>query len=136
VAAAVPILGDAGGPLGSVVADWRDGLPHADPSFEVATVHDAEHQDHPVFVDGVVHQPIIADTKTTEDVPHATDGLYRFTANATLAGDVAGQLLERSTRSVSNLGRQLLECSGCRWCQLDAIRVQASSDRLVVRPLA
>lgn len=53
-------------------------------------MHDPEHQDHSVFVNGVVHQAMIADTKTMKDVLRTADCLHRFAADTTLTGDVTG----------------------------------------------
>lgn len=99
-------------------------------------MHYAEHQDHAVFVDGVVHDTIVADAESVEGIAHPVDRLDRLAANSTRLGGVTSQLLERFLDPRAELRRQLLERSDGRRRQLDAVRGQTSSFRVVVRPSA
>lgn len=99
-------------------------------------MHDAEDQDHAVFVDGVVHDAIVADAESVEGIADSLDRLDRLAADPARLGGVASQLLERFLDPRANLGRQLVERSDGRRRQLDAIRGQTSSFSVVVRPSA
>ena len=99
-------------------------------------MHDAEHQDHALFVDSVVHHAIVADTESVERVAHPLDRLDGLAADATHPGCVARQLLKCSLYCVADVRWELLECPDCRWRELNGVRGQTSSFRLVVRPLA
>ena len=105
-----------------------------EPPFQVATMNDAEDKDHPVFVDGVVHHPVVADAESVERVAHAVERLDGLAADSTRLAGVSSQHLKRLLRSQTDLGRQLLEGSGGRRPELDAICGQTSSLRLIVRP--
>ncbi len=99
-------------------------------------MNDAKDQDHLVFVDDVVHHPGVADAESVERVAHTLDRLDGLAADATRRRDVPSQLLKSLLHPGTDLGRQLLERLGCRRPELDAIRTQTRSPRLVVRPLA
>jgi hypothetical protein len=99
-------------------------------------MHDAEDQDHRIFVDDGVHDPVVPDPKSVERVADTADGLDGLAADASLVAGVARQPLERVPNPCPDLVRQLLESSDRRWCQLDAIGVQTRSVKVVVRPLA
>lgn len=99
-------------------------------------MRDAEHEDHAVFVDGVVHDTIVADAESVEGIAHSVDRLDRRAADSTRLGGVTSQLLERFLDPRAELRRQLLERSDGRRCQLDAVRGQTSSFGVVVRPSA
>ncbi len=57
-------------------------------------MHDAEHQDHAVLVDSVVHHAIVADAESVERVTHSLDRLDGLAADATRPGGLTRQLLE------------------------------------------
>ena len=99
-------------------------------------MHDAEDQDHRIFVDDVVHDPIVPDPKSVERVADTTDGLDGLAAEASLVRGVTRQSLKRVPNPCPDLVRQLLESSDRRWRQLDAVGDQPKAFRLVVRPFA
>jgi hypothetical protein len=74
-------------------------------------MHDAEHQDYAVFVDGVVHDTIAADAESVEGIAHSLDRLDRLAANSTRLRGVTSQLLERFLDSRAELRRKVLERS-------------------------
>jgi hypothetical protein len=99
-------------------------------------VHDAEDQDHLIFVDDVVHDPVVPDPKSVERVADTADGLDGLAADASLVRSVTRQPLERVPNPCPDLVRQFPESSDRRWRQLDAVGDQPKPFRLVVRPLA
>jgi hypothetical protein len=62
-------------------------------------MHDAEDQDHHIFVDDVVHDPVVPDPKSVERVADTADGLDGLAADASLMRSVACQPLERVPNS-------------------------------------
>ena len=99
-------------------------------------MHDAEDQDHRIFVDDVVHDPVVPDPKSVERVADTADGLDGLAADASLVRSVTRQPLERVPNPCPDLVRQFPESSDRRWRQLDAVGDQPKPCRLVVRPLA
>lgn len=99
-------------------------------------MHDAQHQDHAVLVDRVAHDAIVADAESLEGIARSPDRLDRLAADSTRLGGVTSQLLERFLDPRSQLGEQLPERLEGRRRQLDAVRGQTSSFRVVVRPSA
>jgi hypothetical protein len=99
-------------------------------------MHDAQHQDHAVFVDRVVHDAIVADAEPMEGIARSLDRLDRLAASPTRLGGVTSELLERFLDPRPQLRRQLLERPDGRRRQLDAVRGQTSSFRVVVQPSA
>ena len=105
-------------------------------------MRDAEDQDHAVFVDGVVHDSIVADVESVEGIADSLDrldrrdSLDRLAADPARLGGVAAQLPERFLDPRAEFGRQLVERSDGRRRQLDAVRGQMSSFSVVVRPSA
>jgi hypothetical protein len=71
-----------------------------------------------------------------EGIAQSLDRLDRLAANTTRLGGVTSQLLERFLDSRAELRRKLLERPDARRRQLDAVRGQTSSCRVVVRPSA
>ena len=51
---------------GRINADDQLRSAVADPSLEVASVHNTENQDHAVLLDQVVHHPVVAHTQAVE----------------------------------------------------------------------
>lgn len=78
-------------------------LPVADPSFQLSTVHDAEHQDHPVLVDHVMHHAVVANTEPVKRVSDALDCLDRLAPDPTRLRSVFGEPFQRSGDPVANL---------------------------------
>lgn len=111
-------------------------LPAADPAFEIASMHDAEHEDHSVLVDHVVHHAVIAYAESVERVAHAADGLDRLAADPTLLARVIPQLLQSLPEPPLDLRRELPERASGRWSEFDREGGQPRSLRLVVRPFA
>lgn len=99
-------------------------------------MHDSENEDDVVLLDDVVHHAIIAYAKSVERIADPADGFDGLAADASLACSVTRQFLERVPDPCPDFDRQLVEGSGRRWRQFDAVRRQLKSARLVVRPLA
>ena len=99
-------------------------------------MHDAEHQDNSVLLEHVVHHAVVADTKPVERVAHTLDRLDGLPFDATVARDAGSKLLQSATDPGLDILGQLLEGACRRRGDLDAVRGQARSFRLVVRPFA
>ncbi len=96
--------------LAKAYANWgRPCSTGAEPAFQVAPMDDAKHEQHPLVVDHVVHNAIVADPESMEGVSHAANCLDRLAWYALWACDIAGQAMERLLDSLLNIGRQLLE---------------------------
>ena len=111
-------------------------LPVADPALEIAPVHDAEDQDHPVLVDDVVHHAVIAHAEPEELVAHAVDRLDGLAADPVRLRRVRREPLQRLSDALLKVGRQLLVGPNGRRGQRDAVGAQWRSSKLVVRPFA
>lgn len=121
-------------PSGSI---WiRILLAATDPALEVASIHDAKHQDHAVGIDHVIHHTIVAHPETVERVACATNGLHSLAADATLLRCLTRQLVQSAPEPVAGLEWQLPECSGRRRREPDLIGGQTRSLRPTVRPFA
>lgn len=79
------------------------------PAFEVAAVDDAEHEEHLVGRDQVVHDPVVADAQAVEGVCLAADRLHLLAANAAGSGCCLGELFEAGTDPRLQRCRQLVE---------------------------
>ncbi len=99
-------------------------------------MYDAEHQDHAILLDDVVHHAVVAYSEPVERVAHAADGLDLFAADPTLLACGIRQLLQSLPELALDLGRELLEGAGRRWSEFDRVGGQTMSLRLVVRPFA
>lgn len=97
-------------------------------------MHDAEHEDHAVPVDHVVHDAVVPDTEPMERVPGSLDRLDGLAADALGLRRARGELLQGLADPPLEVGCQLLEGPDGGGGQLDAVGVQGSSSRLVVRP--
>jgi hypothetical protein len=64
---------------------------------------DAEHKNHLVFADDVVHHPVIADAESVERVRESSDGLDCLTADQTGSRSILSKLLEWVGDPRSNL---------------------------------
>lgn len=99
-------------------------------------MHDAEHKDHVILVDDVVHHPEVADTEPVKRVSDALDCPDRLAPNPTRLRSVFGEPFERLGDPGANLRWRLRERLGRGGGQLDSIQAQPRSLRLVVRPTA
>jgi hypothetical protein len=85
-------------------------LAAADPAFEVASIHNAKHQDHAVGIDHVIHHTVVAHPESVERVACATDDLHSLAADATFLRCLTRQLVESAPEPVAGLKWQLPEC--------------------------
>ena len=97
---------------------------------------DAEHQDHSILVDDVVHDPVVAHAQPVERVARALDGLDRLAADATWLRCIDGELLESPSDPFLEVGGQLLEGTNRAGRKLDVEGGQSSSLSRVPRPFA
>lgn len=104
-------------------------LAATDPAFEIASIHDAKHQDHAVGINHVIHHAVVAHPEPMERVACATNGFDSLAADTTL-------LVQSAPEPVAGLERQLPECSGRRRREPDLIGGQTRSLRPTVRPFA
>ncbi len=95
---------------------------------------DPQRKDHPILLDHVVHDPVVAHAESVERVSRSLDRLHRLPPYPTLFRDVTVQLLERSPDPDLDVAGQLLEGANRGGGQLDLVGSQASSRRFVVRP--
>jgi hypothetical protein len=63
-------------------------LPIAKPTLEIGSVRDAEHEQHAILDDDVVHHSVIGDAYPMEYIMRSTDGLDCLASDASRAGDV------------------------------------------------
>lgn len=95
---------------------------------------DAEDQDDSIGFEHVVHDAVVTHAQAVEGVGGAVQRLHRLALDSADPSRVPRKLLERANESRTNLWRELLERVRRGGAELDAIRVQVSSDRLTVRP--
>lgn len=79
---------------------------------------------------------VVSDAETVERVAHAVDRLDRLAPDGGPAAEVASQLQEDFPDAPSNIGGELLKRRDGRRREFDAVGVQATSFRLVLRPCA
>jgi hypothetical protein len=84
------------------------------PALQFGSIDDAEHQQHVVVVNDVVHHAVVADPQAMEGVVGATDGLDRLPRDATWAGHVMRESLECSADPIAVGVSELLELPGRR----------------------
>ena len=89
-------------------------LPIPEPALQLASIDDAEHQDHAVLVDDVVHHAVVADAQSVEGIVGATDGLDRLPGDAALTRDVMCESLEGPADAVAVGVGELLELADRR----------------------
>jgi len=99
-------------------------------------MHDAEHEDDPILVDHVVHDPMVADAKPMERVAGALDRLDRLPSDSPRFAGVHGELGQCLGDPRAILGRQFAERFRSGRGDLDSVCRQASSSSPTVRPLA
>ncbi len=75
----------------------------ADPPFQIRTMHDAEHEDHLVLDDDVVHHAVVANAEPVKRVNDALDCLDRLAPYPTRLRSAIGEPLERFGDPVANL---------------------------------
>lgn len=118
-----------------VAAQSRDSAV-SEPAFQIGPMHDAEHENDPVFVDNVVHHAMIANAESVKRVRKTLDGLDRLTADAAGLRGLVSELVECVFDPCSVVGRQFPEDLRRAWSELDPIGTQPRSRSLSVRPLA
>jgi hypothetical protein len=99
-------------------------------------MHDAEDQHDLLFVEDVVHDPVVTHTQSVERVADTVDGLDGLAADAAGFRGIGGELLEGRPDPLLEVRGELLERTNSRRRQLDVVRCQSRSSRLVDRPLA
>jgi len=99
-------------------------------------VDDAENEQNPIFLDHVVHDSVVADAEPMEGVGDATDRLDGLAPDSPRSGGVIRELLECGLNPCPRLWRELLQRTLDGGGELDLVRFQSRSFRLVVRPLA
>ena len=95
---------------------------------------DAEDEDHAIFVDDVVHDPVITHAQPVERIAGGLDRLDSFAADATWLRGLHRELLESPSDPFLEVGGQLLEGPNRAGGKLDVERGQASSLSLFDRP--
>lgn len=124
-------------PLQRLAGSARRGmLSAAEPTLQVGAVDDAEHQDHVVALDDVIHHTVVADTQSVERVFGPTDGLHRLAWYASGMGDVTSESGEGATDAIPVCGIELLESPRGRTGEPDLVGAQSRSTSLTARPLA
>jgi hypothetical protein len=103
------------------------------PSLQVASIDDAEYQDHAIGVDDVAHHPVVADAHPVERVVGPADGLDGLAGDASRAGDVMGESLGGLTDALAVGASKLLELPYRRPRELDLVRGQSRSSSRTVR---
>lgn len=66
-------------------------------------MHDAEHEDHLILVDDVIHHAVVANAEPVKRVSDALDCLDRLAPDPTRLRSVIGEPLERFGDPVANL---------------------------------
>jgi hypothetical protein len=69
-------------------------LSATEPALQVGSVHDAEHQDHAVDVDDVIHHAMVADAQSVKGVLGPMDGVHRLARHTPGASDVMRESLQ------------------------------------------
>ena len=97
---------------------------------------DAQDQDDSIFVDHVVHDPVIADAQSMKGVSHTADGLDRLATDTPGLGDVRRELQQTQPDPRSRFGIKLLEDLGRRRRQPDVVGGQTRVSSATARPPA
>jgi hypothetical protein len=103
------------------------------PSLQVASIHDAEYQDHAIGVDDVVHHPVVAGAQPVKGVVGPADGLDGLAGDASRAGDVVCESFEGLTDAIAVGASKLLELPYRRPREPDLVRGQSRSSSRTVR---
>ena len=111
-------------------------LPATEPAVQIRSIDDAEHQDHVVCVDDVVHHAVVADAQPVEGIVGAMDRLDGLAGDAPGLDDVTREPLERSPDAVAVSVTELLELASRRPRELDPVGGQSRSSSPTVRRLA
>lgn len=82
---------------------------------------DPKDENDAVVVEDVIHHAVVADSQPVEGVAHTLDRLDSLPADAARTRCTDGELLESLPDPVLLLGDELLEGSGRRRRQLDAV---------------
>jgi len=106
------------------------------PALQVGSIHDAEHQDHMVSVDDVVHHAIVADAQPVEGVVSPADRFDGLAGDASGPGDVSREPLKGSTDTIAISATELPELPHRRLREPDLVGSQSISSRLTVRRFA
>jgi hypothetical protein len=107
-----------------------------EPTLQVGSVQDAEHQDHVIALDEVNHHAVVTDTQTMERVLSPMDGLDRLAWYASGTSDVMREPGEGVSDALPACVIKLLELPRRRTGEPDLIGAQTRSSSLTVRPLA
>ena len=99
-------------------------------------MNDAENQDHAILLDHVIHDAVFAHPEAVERIARPLDRLNGLPADPPLPHRLDRQLLQRTADPFPESSRELLESADRRRRELDLVRRQSSSFRLVVRLLA
>ena len=97
---------------------------------------DPEDEQDLIGTEHVVHHAVVADPQPVEGVAGAMHRFHGLPLDPADLRRVPCQFLERARQTSANLGSELPERLRCGGAELDAIRVQVSSDMLTVRPWA
>lgn len=97
---------------------------------------DPEDEQDLIGIEHVVHHAVVADSQPVEGVAGAMHGLHDLPLDSADPCSVLRQFLERARQTSAGLGSELPERLRCGGAELDAVRVQVSSERLTVRPSA
>ena len=97
---------------------------------------DAENEQNPIFLDHVVHDAVVADAEPMEGVGDTLDSLDGLATDPPWFRGVIRELLDCGSNPCPSLWRELLQRTRGGGGELDLIRFQSRSFRLVVRPLA
>ena len=97
-------------------------------------MEDAEDEDHAIFSDDVVHDPVIAHSDPVERIARALDGLGGLAAGATRLRRVRRESLESLVDPFLEVRGQLLEGPSGAWRKIDVEGDQSRSLSLVDRP--
>ena len=99
-------------------------------------MHDAEHEDDPILLDHVVHDPMVADAKAMERVAGALDRLDRLASDSPRFAGAHGEFGQCFGDPRAIFGLEFAERFRSGRGDLDSVCRQASSSSLTVRPLA
>lgn len=97
---------------------------------------DPEDEQDLIGIEHVVHHAVVADPQPVEGAAGAMHRLHGLPLDSADPCSVLRQFLERARQTSGNLGSELPERLRGAGAKLDAVRVQVSSERLTVRPLA
>ena len=98
-------------------------------------MHDAEHEDHAVGLDDVVHDPVVPDPEAVKRVGNAVDRLDGLAGDPLRPVSGAGKVEQGIRDANPYLGWQLAQCLRSSRGDLDPVGGQSMSSRRTVRPL-